>query len=128
MALFSYGSLKHLLALTDGTLNRVSQLEFQSRLQHLVNTFEIVCLGSELSDFDHYGWQVAREYDSRVLHDIEVGLKEWTTLNRCIDPTCWTFAKQLASENKSNSKSQNPSDNRTKVCTTFIFFRKQGTF
>ena len=36
LALFSYGSLKHLLALSDGTLPLASKEEFNARLQHVI--------------------------------------------------------------------------------------------
>ena len=91
--MFAYGSIKHLLALSDGTLAPVNKEEFISRLQHLLNTLEIVCLGSSLSDFDSYSWKVAREYNSQIIKDIETGYKTWGNLNRCIDPTNWAYAK-----------------------------------
>ena len=52
LALYAYGSVKHFLALKDGTLPDVEPSEFISRLQHTLNTLEIVCLGGSLSDYD----------------------------------------------------------------------------
>ena len=52
LSLFAYGSIRHLLALSDGTLPPVSKTEFVSRLQHLLNVLDITCLGSTLDDFD----------------------------------------------------------------------------
>ena len=48
LALFTYGSLKHLLFLNNGTLPSVSKPEFNGRIHHLLNTLEIVLLGSSL--------------------------------------------------------------------------------
>ena len=56
---FAYGSLKHLLALFDGTLPPPSNLEFKNRLQHLINVFEIVCLKSNLNDYTDSSWHTA---------------------------------------------------------------------
>ena len=95
LALFSYGSLKHILALTDGTLPAISQVELVSRLKHLCNVFEIVCLGSTLESVDEESLQTALAYDSLILSDLETGVKDWTTLNRCIDSTCWTYAQKM---------------------------------
>ena len=50
----------------DGTLPLVSQAEICSRLQHLVNVFDIVCLASNLGDFDNFAWRIGREYDSQA--------------------------------------------------------------
>ena len=133
LALFTYGSLKHLLYLNDGTLKPVSQGEFNSRIQHLINVFEIVGLGSGLADFDHYIWKVAREYDSKILQNIEHGLKNWETLDKTIDPTAWTMAKEIVPKAKVPSQSQpgknsNNSNNgqQQKMCTTWNSFRQEG--
>ena len=80
LALYTFGSVKHLLALVDGTLSPISHIELKNRLIHLANTLEIVCLSSSLDDFDSPEWQVGREYDRRLISDIEVGLKSWDTL------------------------------------------------
>ena len=131
LALFSYGSLKHLLALSDGTLPPVSKSEYISRLYHLINVFEISCLASGLTDFDSYGWRVAREYDSKVLSDIEHGLKTWDNLGKNICPMSWQFAKELvpksapkatAPANGNKSASGNP----LRICTTWNTYRKEN--
>ena len=58
---------------------------------------EIVCLGSSVEDYDHFSWKIGREYDSRFLNDIEIGLKNWENVSASIDPTCWAFAKEYES-------------------------------
>ena len=130
LSLFAYGSIKHLLALSDGTLAPASKEEFISRLQHILNTLEIVCLGSSLSDFDSYSWKVAREYDSKIVKDIEQGYKTWGNLNRCIDPSAWNFAKEMVPKHNKpaqNAKNSNSSQNSNqKMCTTYNTFRKEG--
>ena len=136
LALFSYGSLKHLLALTDGTLPPVSKTEFLNRLQHLVNVFDIVCLGTPLSSFNGASWTEGHEYNKRILHDLETGVKDWKTLSRSIDSTCWTFAK-INSDAKLYSDSSTYSDsdgsvydsvceNSPRKCTSWNSFRKSG--
>ena len=124
LALFSYGSIKHLLALMDGTLQQVSNSEFVNRLQHILNVLEISCLGSSMSDFDTHAWKVGREYDSKIVRDIETGHKSWETLGSSIDPTAWAFAKELVPpktkpNNDRNTKSQ-------KICTTWNTFKDSG--
>ena len=128
LSLFSYGSIRHLLALADGTLPPVSKEEYISRLQHLCNVYEITCLGSNLTDFDGYGWKVAREYDNKILRDLEHGFKKWHTLDRAIDPTSWTVAKELIPKTKQasqTSKSSN-SNGQQKLCTTWNSCRQEG--
>ena len=40
LALYSYGSIKHLLYLSNGTLAPVNKAEYNSRLQHILNVIE----------------------------------------------------------------------------------------
>ena len=128
MALYSYGSLKHILALNDGTLPYISKDEFNAWLQHLINCMEIVCLGSSLSEYDGHCWRVAREYDNRVIRDIEHGLKKWGTLEKTIDPTAWTFAREVVPKSKPNPQGtkNNTGGGGQKACTTFNTFRNPG--
>ena len=125
LALFSYGSVKHLLALMDGTLQPVSNKEFVNRLQHILNVLEITCLGSSLNDFESQSWKIGREYNEKIVKDIEMGVKSWETLDRSIDPTAWAFAKELAPPTKPTK----PNDRNTKsqkLCTTWNTFKESG--
>ena len=130
LALFAYGSLRHFLALTDGTLPAVKQTELISRLQHCVNVLDIVCLGSTLTDFDTHAWKVGKEYDAKIIRDIEQGLKHWDTLDRAIDPTAWTYAKELAppkpKPNSQVGKVGQSTGSGGKMCTTWNGFKKDG--
>ena len=127
LALFSYGSLKHLLALCDGTLPPVDKSEFISRVQHLVNVFELTCLASTATDFDSHGWRVAKEYDQKIINDIEHGIKSWDTLGKPIDAMSWTYAKEVVPKPKPNPPPSKPNSSKgQKVCTTWNTFKKEG--
>ena len=130
LALFSFGTLKHLLALCDGTLPPVTHVEFIARLQHLLNVFEITCLGSSISDHDNYGFRVARDYDEKIVTDIEGSIRSWETLGKNIDSMAWAYAKELNPRAKPNlsgpiNKSNNTGSNQ-KLCTMYNTFRKDG--
>ena len=43
--------------------------------------FEVACLSTNLSSFTDTAWQLAREYDARVIADIEAGVKSWENLS-----------------------------------------------
>ena len=64
LSTFAFGSIKHLLALSDGTLPQVSKSEFLNRLRHLSNVFEICCEGSSQEEFQSYNWKVSRWYNN----------------------------------------------------------------
>ena len=73
---FAYGSFKHLEAAKLGLIE-MNDDEFLARLRHLKNVYEVACLSSNLGSFTDNAWQVAREYDTRVVNDIESGAKTW---------------------------------------------------
>ena len=122
----------------------MSNLEFTSRLQHLSNVLEIICLSSTLNDYSHDSLVEGLEYNERVVSDIEHNLKSWESLNRSIDSTCWQKAKsysdKLASRDLYSDNSENfftksdfsdipePSSpvSDQKWCTSFNSFRKKG--
>ena len=125
---FAYGALKHLEAIKSGLLGQVSDIEFLSRIRHLRNVFEIACLSSNIASFADPAWHIAREYDNRVIADIESGAKSWESLSNSIEPDSIYCAKETVENRNRQSKSKknlvNPAKKEgdkpgKKVCTTF---------
>ena len=75
LSLFAYGSVRHLLLLSNGTLPAVSKEEFNARLQHLLHVLEITCLESNLQEFTLNSFKVAKEYSNKIFSGIEQGYK-----------------------------------------------------
>ena len=125
---FAYGAFKHLEALKSGLIPHVSDAEFLSRIRHLRNVYEIACLSSSLSSFSDGAWLVAREYDNRVISDIECGAKSWQTLSNGIEPDAIYCAKETVENRQKNSKKSAKNVDKSKegdpkrgkkACTTF---------
>ena len=83
--------------------------EFLSCLRHLKNVFEVACLSSNLSSFTDPAWQVAREYDTRVINDIESGGKSWANLSNGLETDAIYCANQVV-ELKNKSKKKDPKE------------------
>ena len=79
----------------------MSSSEFSARLQHLVNTMQVVVLNSTLSDFNDKAWVVAREYVNRIEADIRDGSKDWSTMAPNIQTDAYVFARDHTLSNKS---------------------------
>ena len=125
---FAYGAFKHLDAIKSGLLGNVSEAEFLARIRHLRNVFEIACLSSSLNSFSDPAWTIAREYDNRVMSDIESGAKNWNSLSNSIEPDAIYCAKETVdNRNRLNKVKKNVPTNpmkkegekSKKVCTTF---------
>ena len=80
MNLWSYGYMKHLLACKTGTLPQLSHEEEVARMRHFLDMMETTALHSSMSDFQCEGWEIAREFDSRVMADIDQGEVTWPTV------------------------------------------------
>ena len=92
---------------------------------------DIVCLASNPNDFDNPAWKIGQEYDSKIVRDIEQGLKFWESLDRCIDPTGWAYAKEVIAKsnfkpNPANKPQGNGQNSGIKMCTTYNNFRRDG--
>ena len=93
--------------------------------RHLRNVFEIACLSGSLNSFSDPSWHIAREYDIRVLSDIESGAKNWATLSNGIEPDSIYCAKETV-ENRLKAKKSNvvkeskkDAKKERKACTTY---------
>ena len=134
---FAYGSFKHLEAVKTGLI-KMSDEEFLARLRHLKNVYEVVCLSSNLTSFTDINWQVAREYDARVISDIESGIKNWSNLSMGLESDSIYCAKEtVEARNRSNTKkpSKDPKDpkktkdGKSRLCTTYNTHRSsEGCF
>ena len=94
---------------------------------------DIVCLASYPSQFDNPAWKIGKFYKEKIVRDVEMGLKHWETLDRCIDPAGWAYAKEVLAkssqkQNQTNNKSQgnNSHNSGVKMCTTYNHFRGDG--
>ena len=87
-------------------------------------------MGSSLSDFCSNSWSIARDYDYKILRDLERGYKSWLTLDKCIDSTAWAYSKEMnlprGQKGGNNSNRNSNSNNGQKICTTYNSFRKDG--
>ena len=131
---FAFGSFKHLEAIMSGLIPGVSDTELLARIRHLKNVFEICCLSSNLQNFCDPAWQVAREYDNRVISDIESGAKYWGSLSNGLETDAIYVAKEIvelknkskkitpANRDKTDSKSDRPKKEKP-GCTTYNTFK-----
>ena len=123
---FAYGAMKHLEACKSGLI-QVSDAEFLARLRHLKNVFEISALSSKLDSYSEQSWLVAREYDSRVISDIEAGGKSWESLSGGIEPDSIYCAKETVENRQKLKKAPKIDKDRKsgdekkikKLCTTY---------
>ena len=72
-----WGCLSEILASRTGTHPELGPGELEARLQHILCTLEVCASHSDLTDFDHHGWKIARLYAKKVQAQLDRGLVSW---------------------------------------------------
>ena len=113
---FVYGYSCQLLSVLQGQQQqKMSSVEFQSRVSHLVNVMEVCMVNSNLSDHNDKSWQIAKEYNNRVVADIAKGSKSWSELSPNMAPDCYVFAKDHTNARSNKSEKDDKSDKSDKT-------------
>ena len=87
IVMFIYGYISQILASRQGLIAQMPESELVGRLQHLINLSELTAMYSTNSDFCSYAWQRARNYNSRIFSDLDLGNLTWSGIASKPDPT-----------------------------------------
>ena len=87
LVMFSYGYIREILASRQGLIPPMTDQQLNGRLQHLLHLLEMTAMFSTNDDFSSYAWQRARNYNSRVFSDMDMGTLSWTGIGPKLDPT-----------------------------------------
>ena len=87
LVMFSYGYIREILASRQGLISPMTDQQLNGRLQHLLHLLEMTAMFSTNDDFSSYAWQRARNYNSRVFSDLDMGTLSWTGIGPKLDPT-----------------------------------------
>ena len=87
LVMFCYGYISQILASRQGLISPMTDQQLNGRLQHLLHLLEMTAMFSTNDDFSTYAWQRARNYNSRVFSDLDMGTLSWTGIGPKLDPT-----------------------------------------
>ena len=85
--MFRYGYVSQILASRQGLIAPMQESELVGRLQHCLHLLEFTAMFSVNSDFSSYAWQRARNYNSRIFSDLDLGNLTWSNISSKLDPT-----------------------------------------
>ena len=130
MNMFCYGFISHLLAARQGKII-MSEDEYTARMYHFLNVMETAALHSKNDDFQSYGWTVARDYDDKVMADLERGTLSWTQLGQSVHSGNFAMATAAVHRPKSAAnggiKSKEKKDeDKIQICTSFNKTEEEG--
>ena len=82
LPLFVWAKLAELRALSAGPImTTLSPGELDARLRHLQCVIELVGTNSAIAEYAGYGWQLGKDYDSKVQATMDSGASDWVTFN-----------------------------------------------
>ena len=87
LVMFMYGYISQILASRQGIIAPMPESELLGRLQHLLHLLDLTAMYSSNSDFCSYAWQRARNYNSRIFSDLDLGNLTWSGISSKLDPT-----------------------------------------
>ena len=77
VVVWMWGYLSEILATRTGSSPELEPGELEARLQHVLCVLEVCASHSDMSDFDHQGWKIARLYAKKVQAQLDRGLVTW---------------------------------------------------
>ena len=94
----------------------MSDTELNGRLQHLLHLLEMTAMFSTNSDFCNYAWMRARNYNSRLFSDLDMGTLSWSNIGPKLDPTSMMQAIEAVPKPASSTKTdQTKKEEKKKV-------------
>ena len=87
LVMFLFGYINQILASRQGTIAPMSEPELIGRLQHLLHLLELTAMFSSSSDYCHFSWLRARNYNTRIFADLDQGVLSWPSISSKLDPT-----------------------------------------
>ena len=127
--MFLFGYINQILASRQGIIAPMPESELIGRLQHLLHLLELTAMFSSNSDYCHFSWMRARNYNTRIFADLDQGALSWNEVTSKLDPTSMmqaieaipkpepTKKKEEFKEFKDFKKNDSPPCSKWNTCT-----------
>ena len=80
LPLYAWGVLEEVEAAMSGRSPALQNSVVLGKLRHLKNTLEVCCQNSTSQEFSGYGWDLAKDYSTKVNDEIDQGRESWQNL------------------------------------------------
>ena len=77
---YGWGALEDIIASLSGRAEPLPEAVLLSKLQHIQSVFEVCCINSTATEYNNYGWTLARHYAAKVQAKVDQGLTGWCSL------------------------------------------------
>ena len=97
----------------------MSEVEMLGKIRHTKCMLEVCCLNSNATDFNTFGWTIAKDYANKVEDEIQQGILTWSEITPSVRTGPLLLA-QMDCQRQTQAKSTNRKEGEnTKVCTTY---------
>ena len=80
LPVFAYGVTSELVASLSGRAAPMSDSVLLSKLEHMRNVFEVCCQNSTQTEYNNYGWVLARDYACKVQNKVDQHVINWQSM------------------------------------------------
>ena len=105
-------------AAMSGRTSAISEGEVLGKIRHIKCILEVCCLNSSATDFNSYGWIIARDYANKVDDEVTQGLVKWQEVTPGVRTNSLVLA-QMDCQRQSSAKSNKKEGDAIRVCTTY---------
>ena len=77
---YGWEALAEIIASLSGRADPLSGQALLAKLQHIQSVFEVCCINSTATEYNNYGWTLARHYAAKVQAKVDEELVDWSTL------------------------------------------------
>ena len=119
LPLYTWGAISEIEASLSGRTNCMSEVEMLGKIRHIKCMLEVCCLNSNATDFNTFGWTIAKDYANKVEDEIQQGILTWSEITPSVRTGPLLLA-QMDCQRQTQVKSTNRKEGEnTKVCTTY---------
>ena len=119
LPLYTWGAIAEIEASLSGRANCMSEGEMLGKIRHIKCMLEVCCLNSNATDFNTFGWTIAKDYANKVEDEIHHGIFTWNEMTPSVRTGPLLLA-QMDCQRQTSAKSTNKKDGENmKVCTTY---------
>ena len=122
LPVYAWGALAEVTASLSGRAEKLPENVILAKLQHLQSVLEVCCINSAATEYNNYGWVLARHYASKVQAKVDQQLTDWSSMPAGVQTADLVSAQMeypKPAEKKGIVKKGEEDRTSTGLCTTY---------
>ena len=121
LPIFTWGALAEITASLSGRGEQLPPDVILAKLHHLQGVLEVCCINSAATEYNNYGWVLARHYASKVQAKVDQQLTDWARMPAGVQTADLVSAKmEYPKPAEKKGLGERKDDRSTSIlCTTY---------